>query len=271
MKSRFLFLAGAALPLAALAQFADPFGSIDSAWIANRYAPAGFNAVVFDGGSRLQLAINEADSSANRPLLFSSPFYDIQGEQRAADITGRWTLSAEVYVASAFDTTTGQLVHASLWGHSGTTPAGGDYLILGFTNASPTDALNASAADRAFRFSVYDSSLGENVDLGVPAGFTFDAWHTLSGTSTGATFEYRIDGQLVYTKATSAGEDLLSAMVQGYNFGQAGGYAVYWDNVAAATTAIPEPATTAAFAALTALGIAAWRRRSIPAGGRRGN
>lgn len=260
MKTKSLILlAVAAFPAALSAQFTDSFGTIDPAWIANRYAPGGFTTVVFDGDSRLRLTIDQADSSANRPLVFSSSFYNIQGEQRPGNITGLWSLSAAVYVSSAFDTATGELVRTGLWGHTGTTPSGGDYMILGFTNASPTDPLNAAAPDRAFRFRVFDGNFGDYVDLGVPAGFTFDAWHTLSGTSTGNTFEYRIDGQLVYTMATSAGEDLLSAMVQGYNFGQAGGYSVYWDNVAA--TAIPEPGVTAAVTALAALGLAAWRRR----------
>jgi hypothetical protein len=153
----------------------------------------------------------------------------------AAPAGGR---SAQVYVSSAFNTKTGPLVRTALWGHTGTTDAGGDYMILGFTNASPTDRLNPAAADRAFRFHVFDSNFDDYIDLGVPAGFVFDAWHTLSGTSTGANFEYRIDGVLVYTKATAAGYDLMSAMVQGYNFGEAGSYSVYWDNLTASAPGV---------------------------------
>ena len=260
MKQTLLSLAVlAALPCAVLAQFTDTFSTIDPAWIPNRYAPAGFAAVVFDGDSRLQFTIDESDSVTNRPVPFSSAFYDIQGRQRAAGITGLWSLSAEVYVSSAFNTTTGPLVRTALWGHTGTTPTGGDYMIMGFTNASPTDPSNPAATDRAFRFRVFDGNFDDYVDLGVPAGFVFDTWHTLSGTSTGATFEYYLDGDLVYTKATAAGADLLDAMIQGYNFGQAGSYSVYWDNVTA--SAIPEPAAGALAAALAALGLVWWRRR----------
>jgi hypothetical protein len=226
-------LALAAFPVIAVAQFSDRFDTINPAWITNRYEPAGFAAVIFDGDSRLCLTIDQTGSTANRPTTFSSPFYNTQGRQRAAGITGRWTLSAQVYISSAFNTTTGPLARSELWGHTGTTDSGGDYMIIGFTNESPTDTLNPTATDRAFRFRAYDGNTGNWFDLGVPAGFVFDAWHTLSGTSTGTTFEFRIDGVLVLTNSTVAGDDLLSAMIQGYNFGQAGSYSVYWDNVIA--------------------------------------
>lgn len=244
-------LALAAFPCAALAQFTDTFSTIDPAWVPNRYDPAGFESVTYLGDSRLRLTI--------APPSLSDPFYNIQGRQRPGGITGEWTLSAQVYVSSDFNTTTGPLVRTALWGHSGTTDAGGAYMILGFTNASPTDALNPAADNRAFRFRVFDVNFGDWIDLGVPAGFVFDTWHMLSGTSTGTDFEYRIDGVLVKTLPTADGADLLSAMVQGYNFGQAASYSVYWDNVTA--TAIPEPATTALIAAVAAFGVAFWLRR----------
>jgi len=249
------------LPRHAVAQFTDTFDTIDPAWVTNRYPPAGFASVFYDGDNRLQLTIAQSGSTASRPAQYSDPFYNIQGRQRDGGITGQWTLSAQVYVSSDFNTTTGPLVRSALWGHSGTTPEGGAYMILGFTNASPTDPLNPNPAanDRAFRFRVFDVNFGDWIDLGVPDGFTFDTWHMLSGTSTGTAFEYRIDGVLVQTLATADGADLLSAMVQGYNFGQTDSYSIYWDNVTA--SAVPEPATSALFAALAALGLVGWRRR----------
>ena len=232
-------LALAAFPCTALAQFADKFDTINPAWITNRYESAGFASAVFDGDSRLRLTIDQTGSTANRPDTASSPFYNTQGRQRVAGITGPWTLSAQVYVSSAFNTTTGPLARSDLWGHTGTTPGGGDYMIFGFTNESPTDTLNPTATDRAFRFRAFDGNTGYWFNLGVPAGFVFDAWHTLSATSTGSTFEFRIDGVLVLTNSTVAGDDLLDAMVQGYNFGQAGSYSIYWDNVTASVPVIP--------------------------------
>jgi hypothetical protein len=254
-------LAVVLFPAAALAQFTDTFDTINSAWVVNRYAPASFASVVFDGDNRLQLTIDQTGSTANRDVTFSDPFYNTQGEERPGNITGLWSLSAEIYVSSTFDTTTGALAKSDLWGHTGTTPAGGDYAILGFTNASPTDPLNPAAPDRAFTFEAFNVVTAGWIDIPVPTGFAFDAWHTLSEISTGTAFEYFIDGILYLTQPTTAGSDLLSAMVQGYNFDGTGNYSysVDWDNVTA--SAIPEPATDALIAAVGALGLAFWRRR----------
>ena len=227
------------LPCAALAQFTDTFDTISPAWVVDRYPPAGFAAVIFDGDSRLDLTIDQTGSTANRPAIFSSAFNNTQGYQRPGGITGLWTLSAQVYVSSAFNTTTGPLVRSDLWGHTGTTAAGGDYATFGFTNASPTDPLNPTAPDRTFRFQAFDGTTGNWIALGVPPGFVFDAWHTLSETSTGTAFEYRIDGVLVLTISTDAGYDLLTAFIEGYNFSQAGSYSVYWDNLTATAGVVP--------------------------------
>jgi hypothetical protein len=230
-----------ALPFAVEAQFTDTFGTIDPAWTADRYPPAEFKSVVFDGDSRLCLTIDQTGSTANRPAEYSSEFYAFQGCQRPGGITGPWTLSAQVFVSSAFNTATGPLACGNLWGHTGTTPAGGDYMILGFNNASPTDPFNPAAADRAFRFEAYDTNTAGWIDLGVPAGFVFDAWHTLSGTSTGASFEFRIDGALVLTIPAAGGNDLLTVFIEGYNFDQTSSYSIYWDNLTAGAAPIVAP------------------------------
>ncbi len=256
-------LALAALPGAALAQFTDPFNSIDPAWVKNRYDPAVFGTASFLGDNRLILTIDQSGSTANRDVTFSDSFYNIQGRERAGGISGPWNLSAQVYVASSFNTGTGPLVQADLWGHTGTDPDGGAYLELGFTNASPTTPLNPAAGDRSFRFQALDIHTGNWINLGLPVGFTFDAWHTLAGTSTGSGFEYFIDGALMLSTSTTQSNDLLSAMIQGYNFGEAGSYSVHWDNVTA--SAVPEPATTALIAALVIFGLVNWRRRRQPA------
>ncbi|HTB63670.1 MAG TPA: hypothetical protein VK737_08775 [Opitutales bacterium] len=247
----------------ASAQIIDTFDTISPDWVLNRYAPAGFNSVFFDGDNRLQLTIDEADSAANRPdgandgFDFTGAFYNTQGEMRFANITGNgdWSLSAEAYISSSFDTTTGEIIRSDLWGQTGTDPNGGDFPIIGFTNASPTDMFNAAASDRAFTFRVFDDNLGW-VDLVMPTNFSFDAWHTLAITYSNNLYGFYLDGSEVYTESTTQGDDLIRGMIQGYNFGQAGSYSVDWDNVAA----IPEPATTALAGGLVVLALAGYRR-----------
>jgi len=66
-------LAITALPIAAWAQFTDTFSTLAPAWTANRYDPAGFESVVFDGDSRLRLTIDGADSAGIQQCVLQHP------------------------------------------------------------------------------------------------------------------------------------------------------------------------------------------------------
>ena len=77
----------AVLPIAGQAQFTDPFGLINPAWVTNRYEPAGFTSVLFGGDQRLQLTIDQTGGTAARAPEFSSPFYNTQGRQRPGPMT----------------------------------------------------------------------------------------------------------------------------------------------------------------------------------------
>jgi len=257
----------AGLPGLAHAQWVDTFDTINPAWMTDRYPPAGFQSVSFLGDNRLQITIDQTGSSLNRPPADSSAFYNTQGDLRPVGIIGEWSLSAEVYVSSAFDTTTGQLVRTDLWALSGDPSTGSAYAVIGFTNASPTDPLNPDALDRSFRFQAYDGTAADPTiffDVGVPADFTFDAWHTVAIVSIGTAFEYELDGLVVFTEPTTVGADLQNAYIEAYNFGQtdsggANSYAVYWDN---AIAAVPEPASFPLAAGVATLGLAWTRRRA---------
>ncbi len=245
----------------------DTFDSISPAWIIDRYLPAGFQSVSFDGDNRLQITIDQTGSAINRPPIFSAAFSNTQGEQRAAGITGDWSLSAEVYVSAADDTSTGQLVRSDLWAHTGTTDANGDYAIIGFTNASPTDPLNPTASDRSFRFEVFDNNSGNWFNVGLPAGFVTNAWYSLSEISTGSTFQFFINGVLIQTNPTADGVNLQTGAIEAYNFGQTdinglNSYSVDWDNAIAAAV-VPEPASFALLGGLVILGFA-WTMRRAP-------
>jgi len=263
-----LLLVLACMPCGALAQFMDTFDTNDPAWVTDRYAPAAFQSASFLGGNVLQLTIDQTGSTLNRPSpTYSASFYNTQGDQRPVGIVGDWSLSANVFVSSAFDTTTGQLVETDLWGHTGTTPSDGDYTVMGFTNASPTEPLNPAALDRSPRFQIFDGTTADPTnwfDAGLPGDFTFNAWHTLDITFTGTTTEYLIDGIVVYAQPTTD-DNLQTAFIEAYNFGQTdsnglNSYSVYWDN---AIAAVPEPANFALIAGLAVLGLV-WKRRAHP-------
>ncbi len=253
-----------ALPDAARAQWVDDFDTINPAWVTDRYEPAAFQSAPFLGDNRLQITVDQTGSTANRPPAYSSSFFNTQGRQRPGEILGDWSLSAEVYVPSSANTTTGQLMRTDLWVHTGTMVSNGAYAVIGFTNASPLTPLDPTAPDRSFRFQVFDGTASEPdhwVDVGVPSGFTFDTWHTLEASDTGIAFEYRLDGVVVFSDPTGLGANLQTAFIEAYNFGQTGtgldSYSVYWDH---AVAAVPEPAMAALALGIATLSLYVLRR-----------
>jgi hypothetical protein len=238
-------LSFASVQTIAVAAFTDTFDTIDPAWVTDRYEPEAFVVENFLGDNRLRIDIDISDSAANRPGSFSSAFYNTQGRQRPAGVTAPWVLSGDLYVDSAFNTTTGQLARTDLWGRdSNPVEALAHYPVFGITNASPTDGFNPSAPDRSFRFRVWDANTANGwVDLAAPVGFAFDQFHNLSIAYDGTSFEYKLDGATLYTDATASLTlvgGLQTAFVEAYNFG-VGSYTVRWDNISVAS--IPEPAS----------------------------
>ncbi|MEM6506298.1 MAG: PEP-CTERM sorting domain-containing protein [Planctomycetota bacterium] len=225
------------------ASFTDTFDAIDPAWTTDRYEPAGFSSVFFDGDNRLEIAIDDADSATNRPASFSSGFYDTQGRKRVSGLEEIWTVSGELYVSS--DMVSGNnLRRTDLWARDGDgSEPNAEYPIFGMRRFDPSDPFNASASNISSVWRVWDPDTGGWVELIDPVT---EGWHTLSITGTGSSFVYELNGTTVYTDNTVVPEaDLTEVFVQAFNFG-GGDYSVYWDNI----SVVPEPAS------LTLLGVA---------------
>lgn len=181
------------------------------AWYVDRYAPAAFESVVFDGGNRLRLGISSADSAANRPPAFSGTFYSTQG--RKYDLDEATFLAADLYVGTDWGTSDRR---AGLWATA--VDAGGTvtaYPIIDFITGTG--------------FRVWTGAGWQNI--GYPSGFSYGKWYNLRMVLTPASVEYYIDSALVHTWDTSAtgSAKFDNVILQGFNFG--GTYDVYWDNV----------------------------------------
>jgi hypothetical protein len=193
-------------------------------WVVDRKEPACFESVVFDGDNRLRLCIDASDADA-------SPFHNTQG--RKVDPLPQLMTSAEIdlYVPTDWATTNRRM--AGFWLESDT----GSFAIIEFNSGSPgfesTSDDPAGAGPPEPRFRAWSSAVGW-VDMGLPTGFAFDQWYTLSMNIVGDNFTYEV-GDL-YLELPSLGSAYFDAVfIQGYNtptaYTSGVTYEAHWDNL----------------------------------------
>jgi len=215
-------------------------------WYKDRYVPAGFESQQsFMGDDRLLQTISASDAQA-------SAFYNTQG--RKFDLEpGTFATSIDLYVDSNWTSASADVVRfAGFW-------------ATGFDGAA------AVSSYPILEISRYDGNLGVYAWDPVNGGFTLekallasdlDAFHNLGIRLDGGNLEYTFDGATIATFASGGTESLGNVILQGYNTTGGVDRSIYWDNLSAQNTAVPEPASV--ISAATALGLAglvAARRR----------
>ena len=200
-------------------------------WYTDRYAPNGFFSPSTDlGGTALKHSINMADGAVNRAPAFQGAFYNTQGRKFDLPAMTR-TMKIDLYVPSAWATTNKR--EAGLWGTAVNISNGvSGYPIIEFTS----DGVGP-------RFRGYESGgPGVWVDMGLPAGFVYNAWYTLAiEVLNSGEFLYKV-GNLQYTTTTSSGDGsvrLANIILQGHNYdptfpldatNPGVTYDIYWDS-----------------------------------------
>ncbi len=239
-----------------------------SPWAQDRYAPGEWTPGATDplGGDALRLGIRNADRRNLRNASFNSGFYDTQGRQTSASVSGNWEVGGELFIPGSW-LTPGTLRRSDLWARDNN-PVENDarYVIVGFINNDPNDGFNPNAANFVPRFRSWDSTVGWT-DLNVPV--LADQYNSFQIINTGTSHDYYINGMLVASNGgasySDAGfTDLQTVFLEAFNFGNAdnaatltdSGYDAYWRNVYAV---VPTPASVG----LLGLGglLAARRRR----------
>ncbi len=189
-------------------------------WYTDRFAPSGFSSpVTFGGDARLQQSINAADCETCRGG-FNGAFYNTQG--RKFDLPSS-TISSqiELYVPSAWATTNKRM--AGFWATAfDVSSAVSAYPILEFTS----DLSNP-------RFRAYETGTGTWIDMGLPAGFSYDTWVTLRiDLLPSGEFRYSVNDLRAETStsAPDASVRLGNVILQGHNTLAGVTYDIYWDN-----------------------------------------
>jgi hypothetical protein len=231
------------------------FSTAPTGWSTDRYAPTSFaNVGSFAGRNDvLGIGITSAGNLANRPSAYQSTFYNTQGKAHTISGGAGSVLAADLYVPDVWKNASNGNVRTDMWGvMTNASNAVTDYTIIGFTNYGG----NA-------RLRVWDADVTANDGwVDVMSLASFNDWMSLSIDFTGSTYEYRVNGNLVYTDGTINGTaQFSSVLMQAYNFADssipganAADYTAHWSNV-------PEP-TDMALMGIGMLGFAVARRKA---------
>lgn len=186
-------------------------------WYTDRYAPFGFASAFFDGGNRLKHSIDASACEPCRGGGYTSAFYNTQG--RKYDLANATSMQIELYVPSAWATTGRRM--AGFWGTA----------FDGLNAISAYPIVEFISDGVAGRFRGWDSS-GFWVDMGLPTGFTYDAWYTLHVDLVGSNLVYTV-GDLVLSVPAYGSVQIGNVILQGHNNTAGVTYDIYWDNFSA--------------------------------------
>ena len=181
----------------------------------DRYAPYGFSVVNYLGSDILKHEINASDCETCRPGGYNSAFYNTQG--RKYDTPDALSLAIDLYIPSDWATTNKRM--AGLWGTAIDASNGvSAYPIVEFTSDGGVP-----------RFRGWNSDPGGWIDMGLPTGFAYNNWYTITIKLTGDKFIYQV-GDLTLTENALGSVSISNMILQGHNNLTGVTYDIYWDN-----------------------------------------
>ncbi|MFZ2898092.1 MAG: right-handed parallel beta-helix repeat-containing protein [Saprospiraceae bacterium] len=183
-------------------------------WYTDRYAPAGFVRENFGGNDRLKHSISAADCQSCRPPSYSSAFYNTQG--RKYDIAGTTAMSIQLYVPASWASTGRRM--AGFWGTA----------FDNLNTVSFYPIIEFASEGGVPQFRAWNGSGW--VGMGLPTGFAYNQWYTLSIAIEGGNIVYQV-GNLRTTIPSPSSVSIGNVILQGHNTDTPGvTYDIYWDN-----------------------------------------